>query len=212
MVPTLIFLRHGLKERKFCQGIVTVRHVSVVPVTNLLHPRPPQRRNFEQSLEWWLIPRHPSRGCETVGRRRCPKRFVFRSRTLGRCSCLGPQYYYSVKLHDVNLLCNGCLVHFVKRTHPFSLWKLRNTLFMTKSPLCVKQMSPKRYTKRYKQKPQLQSVSIFFKFVHPCLLLYSLSYLYLLFMFLSVIFMFHSNWWWSPLFEFWQMLCRWKAE
>ena len=89
---------------------------------------------------------------------------------------------------------------------------LRNKLLMTKSPLRVKQMSPKRYTKRYKQKPQLQSVSIFFKFVHPCLLLYSLCYLYLLFMFLSVIFMFHSVWWWSPLFEFWQILCCWKAE
>ena len=58
---------------------------------------------------------------------------------------------------------------------------------MTKSQFRVKEMPPKHYIKRYKQqnelwkivrqtsfqKPQLQSVLIFFKFVHPCLLLYS---------------------------------------
>ena len=44
------------------------------------------------------------------------------------------------------------------------------------------------------QKPQLQSVSIFFKFVHPCLHLY----LYLILTFWAVIFMFHSIWWQFP--------------
>ena len=178
MVPTLIFLRHGLKEREI---LSRYRHRASRVSSSCYKPlasTSSAKKEFEQSLGWWLIPRRPSRGCETVGWRRCPKRFVFRSRSLGRCSCLGPQYYYSVKLHDVNLLCNGCLVHFVKRTHPFSLWKLRHTLLMTKSPLRFKQMSPKRYTKRYQQKPQLQSVSIFFKFVHPFLLLYLLWYFF----------------------------------
>ena len=52
------------------------------------------------------------------------------------------------------------------------------------------------------QKHQLQSVSIFFEFVHPCLLFYLLCYLYLRLMFCAVIFMFHSFWWGFPLFEF----------
>ena len=52
------------------------------------------------------------------------------------------------------------------------------------------------------QKPQLQSVSIFWKFKHPCLLFYLLCYLYLLFKFWTVSFMFHSLWWRFPSFEF----------
>ena len=44
------------------------------------------------------------------------------------------------------------------------------------------------------------------KFVHPCLLLYLLCYLYLLLMFWAVIFMIHSIWWQFLLLEFWQIL------
>lgn len=42
-------------------------------------------------------------------------------------------------------------------------------------------------------RPQLYSVSIFFRFVHPCLLLYLLFYSYLFLIFWTVIFIFHFN-------------------
>ena len=45
------------------------------------------------------------------------------------------------------------------------------------------------------QKPQLQSVSIFSKFVHPCLPLYYLCYLYVILKFRAVIFMFNPILW-----------------
>ena len=48
------------------------------------------------------------------------------------------------------------------------------------------------------KKRQLQSVSVFFKFVHPFLLLHLLCYFYLLFMFWAVILMFHLVWWRFP--------------
>ena len=44
------------------------------------------------------------------------------------------------------------------------------------------------------QKPQLQSVSIFFEFFHPCLLLYLLCHFYSLLTFWALILMFHSVW------------------
>ena len=59
-------------------------------------------------------------------------------------------------------------------------------------------------------------VSIFFKFAHPCLLLYFLCYPYRQFfmfffqMFWAVYFMFYSVWWWFPLFEFW--LIKWHSS
>ena len=53
------------------------------------------------------------------------------------------------------------------------------------------------------QKPQLQSVILFSKFVHQCHLLYLMCYLYFLFMFWAVIFMFHSILWQLQLLEFW---------
>ena len=53
------------------------------------------------------------------------------------------------------------------------------------------------------QKPQLQSVLLFFKFVHQCHLFYLMCYLYFLFMFWAVIFMFHSILWQFQLLEFW---------
>ena len=52
------------------------------------------------------------------------------------------------------------------------------------------------------QTPQLQSVSIFFKFVHTFLLFHLLSFLFLLFYVLSSYFMFHWVWWWFLPFEF----------
>ena len=52
---------------------------------------------------------------------------------------------------------------------------------------------------------QLQSDWIFFKFVRPCLVFYSVCYLYVIFMFLAVIFMFHPFWWQIPSFEFWEI-------
>ena len=84
---------------------------------------------------------------------------------------------------------------------PYSLWNLRNHLSMTKSQLCVKQIcllsviwnltnNKNELWKTVKltsfQKPQSQSVSIFFKFVHPCPRLYLLCYLHILFMFWAV--------------------------
>ena len=48
------------------------------------------------------------------------------------------------------------------------------------------------------KKRQLQSVSVFFKFVHPFFLLHLLCYFYLLFTFWVVIFMFHLVWWRFP--------------
>ena len=53
------------------------------------------------------------------------------------------------------------------------------------------------------QNPQLQSVSIFFNFIHPYLLLHLHYYLYLLLLFSAVIFLFHSISWQFPLLEFW---------
>ena len=52
-------------------------------------------------------------------------------------------------------------------------------------------------------KPQLQSASIFFKFIHPCFLLYLLCHLYPLLTFWAVIFMFPSIWWRFLMAEFW---------
>ena len=78
---------------------------------------------------------------------------------------------------------------------PYSLWNLTNHTSMTKSQLCVKQIcllsiiwnvtnNKSELWKTVKltsfQKPQSQSVSIFFKFVHQCPLLYLLCYLYIL--------------------------------
>ena len=81
-------------------------------------------------------------------------------------------------------------------------------LLMVKLQLCVKQIclpsnisnviqTTKLWTLKNCEankflKTQLKSVSIFFKFVHPCRLLYLLSYWYLLFMFWAVLFMSHS--------------------
>ena len=54
------------------------------------------------------------------------------------------------------------------------------------------------------EKLQLQSVSIYFKFVHPWLLFYLLRDLYLTLIFLNVFFLkFHSIWRPFPLFAFW---------
>ena len=93
-------------------------------------------------------------------------------------------------------------------TRPYLLLNLRNYLWMVKLQLCVKQIclpsiisnviqTTKVWTLKNCEankflKTQLKSVSIFFKFVHPCRLLYLLSYWYLLFMFWEVLFMSHS--------------------
>ena len=84
---------------------------------------------------------------------------------------------------------------------PYWLWNLRNHLSMTKSQLCVKQIcllsviwnvtnNKNGLWKTVKltsfQKPQSQSVSIFFKFVHPCPFLYLLCYLHILCIFWAV--------------------------
>ena len=73
-----------------------------------------------------------------------------------------------------------------------------------------------RSIKRYKQRiwiwntvgervfknHRLQSCSVFFKLVHPCLLLYLLCYLWLLLTFCAVLFMFHWIWCQFAPFEF----------
>ena len=51
------------------------------------------------------------------------------------------------------------------------------------------------------QKPQLHSISIFFKLCPSVTQLYFMYYLYLHLMFKVVIFMFHSVWWHFLLFE-----------
>ena len=71
-----------------------------------------------------------------------------------------------------------------------TLWNLRNYLWMTKSQLHVSNTSSlitnnkKELWKTVRStsfpKPQLKSVSIFFKFINPCFLLYLLYHLYLL--------------------------------
>ena len=95
-------------------------------------------------------------------------------------------------------------------TCPYSLWNLRNRLWITKPQLRVKQICLQDIILNFSnnkneswktvrltrfQKPQLQSISIFFKFVHPCLFLY----FWILVRF-SVFFMFQSIWW-----QFWYM-------
>ena len=91
-------------------------------------------------------------------------------------------------------------------THPCSPRNLRNYLWMTKPQFRVKQIvtqalyqtlkttkkNLKKLSGKKFSKPQLQSVSIFFKFVHPRLLLCLLSCLYLPLMLWAVIFIFHS--------------------
>ena len=100
--------------------------------------------------------------------------------------------------------------------------------FFTSAPISVKvalvkpwsmlhsQMFPKhiKYSKKKKnelwkpvsltsfQLTQFQSVSVFFKFVHPCLISYVLCYLYLLLMFSAVIFTLFVIWWQFQPFEF----------
>ena len=82
---------------------------------------------------------------------------------------------------------------------PYSLWNLRNYLSMTKSQLCVKQIlnviwnltnNKNELWKTVKltsfQKPQSQSVSIVFKFVHQCPFLYLLCHLHILCIFWAV--------------------------
>ena len=59
------------------------------------------------------------------------------------------------------------------------------------------------------QKPQLQSVSVFIKFVNTCLPLYLLWFLPS-FTVLSFILVFHSTWWRFPLFEF--LLISWHSS
>ena len=111
-------------------------------------------------------------------------------------------------------LCHSCLVLFVDNASyacqlALKLEKLPvDGLWITKSQLGVKQnMSPKHInisivtnnknelwkTVRLTsfQKPQLQSVSIFFKFVHPCFLFYLLCYLNIPLTFRAVILNFH---------------------
>ena len=48
---------------------------------------------------------------------------------------------------------------------------------------------------RFQKRQLLQSVSIFFKFVLPCLLLYLLCYLYVILKFWAVIFVYNSSLW-----------------
>ena len=100
-----------------------------------------------------------------------------------------------------------------------SPWNLRNYMVITKPQLRVKQNClpsiisnvTNNKSELWKlavrlssfQKPLLQSVSIFFKFIHPCLFLYLLGYYYLLLSFWGVIFMFHSIWRPLPPFDFW---------
>ena len=103
-------------------------------------------------------------------------------------------------------------------TSPFSLWKLRNTGEWNKITAFAKQnmfasiisVVTNNKNELYKtvrltslQKPQLQSVSIFFEFFHPCLLLYLLCHLYSLLTFWVLILIFHSVWRQMPLFVFW---------
>ena len=93
-------------------------------------------------------------------------------------------------------------------THPYSQWKKSQAndkitaSFQTNNvpqPLNIKLIKQKN--KLWKtvrltsfRKPQLLSVSIFFKFVHLCLPLYSLRYLNLVVIFWAAIFMFHIIW------------------
>ena len=112
-------------------------------------------------------------------------------------------------------LCHNCLVYFVYNASYAFLLALKleklpmDGLWTTKSQLCVKQtMSPKHNinisiitnnkNELWKtvrlisfQKPQLQSVSIFVKFVHPFFLFYLLCYLYIPLTFRAVILHFH---------------------
>ena len=96
---------------------------------------------------------------------------------------------------DFKRLHHGWLVFFlIPVTYPYSLWNLKNYLWMAKSIVSNKYVSWAYQTRNTNnrnelwktvsltsfQNPQLQSVTIFFKFVHLCLLLYLLCYLYLL--------------------------------
>ena len=56
------------------------------------------------------------------------------------------------------------------------------------------------------QIPQLLSLSIFLRFVHPCLLSYLLCYPHILSTFCAVILMSHFIWWQFPQFEFWYII------
>ena len=96
-------------------------------------------------------------------------------------------------------------------TRPYSSWELGNYLWMRKSQLCIKQICFPSIISNVTnnkndlwntvkltslQKPQLPSPSIFFKVVHPRVLLYMLCFLYLLILtFWVAIFMFHLIWW-----------------
>ena len=67
------------------------------------------------------------------------------------------------------------MVSISKAEHLPSFWnrdpgELENGLLQNHSLICVKQIVPPK-----------QSVSIFFKFVHPCLILYLMCYLYIIF-------------------------------
>ena len=100
-----------------------------------------------------------------------------------------------------------------------SPWNLRNYMVMVKPQLRVKKNCLPSIISNFTnnkselwklavrlssfQKPLLQSVSIFFKFIHSCLFLYLLGYYYLLLSFWGVIFMFHSIWRPLPPFDFW---------
>ena len=88
-------------------------------------------------------------------------------------------------------LCHGCSVHFVNKPFYTSLLAINTTWEITrfwqnrsfvsnKCPLSIISNVTNNKNELWKivrqtsfQKPQLQSVLIFYKFVHPCLLLYS---------------------------------------
>ena len=119
----------------------------------------------------------------------------FTIRTSLKSSKLRYTWPCAVYLSQFKGLCHSCLVHLSKIT-AFS----------------QQNISSKHYFKRYKQqltfrvtsfqKPQLKSVSVFFKSVHPSLVLYLLCNLHILLNFWAVILMFHSIWCQYPLSNF----------
>ena len=121
-----------------------------------------------------------------------------------------PRIWKTKGAHSVTALLFVVLIMPI--TPRYSLWNLRYYLWMEIFELRVTQIfSQVLYqtlqTTKVKfsdsEKPQLQSVSIFFNFcpsVPPFVFAY---YSNLLLIFKAVILMFHSIWWLLSLFEFW---------
>ena len=121
---------------------------------------------------------------------------------------------------------HGCPVHLVNNAHSASLIATERNKLLANGKItasCQACMSPRHYIKRYRhlkwtlyncfstvgltsfQKPQLQSVSILFKFFHPYPLLYLLCYKLFISSFhvLSCYFSCFTQFWLQlPLFEF----------